>query len=179
MSRGQGWRFLDLGRKMERATHTAMLLRSTLIDPSPNEGPILDALLEIADSSMTYRRRYLSNLHPAPVLDLLIADETNPRSLAFQVAHLEEQIGCLPQEADFAGRTQEQRLALQTLTTLRLVDIDELATPDEAGRRVRLDALMEQLEKDLPRMSDSLTRQFLTHLQSSRQMGVDRRGGQP
>ena len=65
MTRGQGWRFLDMGRRLERSVHTLSLLRSTLATVATgSEGPLLEAVLEIADSSMTYRRRYLSSCRP-------------------------------------------------------------------------------------------------------------------
>ena len=175
MTRGHGWRFLDMGRKLERAAHTVTLLRSTLLASGPNEGPLLEALLEVADSSMTYRRRYLGSLHPAPVLDLLVADETNPRSLGSQLARVAEELDHLPRETGHPGRTPEQRLALQLLTTVRLTDIEALATPDATGRRALLADLLTRLETDLPRLSDCLSRHYLTHLQPSRQLGrVDR-----
>ncbi|MFO0823841.1 MAG: circularly permuted type 2 ATP-grasp protein [Gemmataceae bacterium] len=60
MTRAEGWRFLDMGRKLERALHTIALLKGTMSTPG-TEGLILDAALEVADSGMTYRRRYLSN----------------------------------------------------------------------------------------------------------------------
>ena len=59
-------------------------------------------LLEVADSSMTYRSRYFTTLQPEPVLDLLMADENNPRSLAFQLADLGEHFDRLP-TAEVAG----------------------------------------------------------------------------
>ena len=75
VTRGDGWRFLDLGRKLERSVHTVTLLRNTLVFVGEPESPMLEALLEIADSSMTYRRRYQGSVEPAAVLDLLLADE--------------------------------------------------------------------------------------------------------
>ena len=81
MTRGPGWRFLDMGRRIERAVHALALLRSTLVEPAADEDPVFEALLEIADSSMTYRNRYLTNLQLPPLLDLLLTDETNPRSV--------------------------------------------------------------------------------------------------
>ena len=77
MTRSQGWKFLDMGRRLERGAHTIRLLQSTLVTTWAPEGPLLEALLEVAESSMTYRRRYRSALQTAPVLDLLLADETN------------------------------------------------------------------------------------------------------
>ena len=92
MTRGQGWRFLDMGRRLERSLHTHRPAPEHARHVGRHEGPLLEALLEIADSSMTYRRRYMSSLQTAPVLDLLLADEANPRSLAFQLAALAESI---------------------------------------------------------------------------------------
>ena len=97
MTRGPGWRFMDMGRRIERAFQTLWLLQRTLVGqetPSQSEppelSPLLEAILEVADSSMTYRYRYLTSLQLAPLLDLLLVDETNPRSVGFQLAALSE-----------------------------------------------------------------------------------------
>ena len=108
MSRGQAWRFLDMGRRLERATHMTVLLRGALISVWPREGPVLEAVLEVADSSMTYRRRYLASLQAAPVVDLLLMDETNPRSVMFQMAALIAHIDALPREEGVL-RSAEQK----------------------------------------------------------------------
>jgi len=127
VTRGEGWRFLDMGRKLERCLHTGGLLRATLVPAVANEAPLLEALLEIADSFMTYRRRYQGRLQVTAVLDLLLADETNPRSLAFQMAALADDVDHLPREDRRPGRSSEQRLMLSLLTSLRLADIEHLA----------------------------------------------------
>lgn len=176
MTRGQGWRFLDMGRRMERALHTLGLLRGVLVAVSGTEGPLLEALLEIADSAMTYRRRYMSSLQTAPVLDLLLADEDNPRSLAFQLAALADAIDDLPRVDTSPGRSPEQRLMLAALTRVRVADIAQLASSDADGRRTALDALLFRLETDLPVLSDALTRHYLSHLQVSRQFAVSSLG---
>ena len=85
MTRTQGWRFLDMGRRLERAIHTCALLRSTLVVPGSNESAVIEAVLEIADSLMTYRSRYLTTLQAAPLLDLLVTDESNPRSVGVSI----------------------------------------------------------------------------------------------
>ncbi len=100
MTRGQGWRFLDMGRQAR--TRPADRRACSAAPWSPCAGPkppLLEALLEIADSSMTYRRRYMSRLQTAPVLDLLLADEDNPRSLAYQLAALPTSIDACPERA--------------------------------------------------------------------------------
>lgn len=177
MTRGQGWRFLDMGRRIERALHTLGLLRGALTTVSPNEGPLLEALLDIADSAMTYRRRYMSSLQTAPVLDLLLADEDNPRSLAFQLAALADAIEDLPRVSSTSSRSPEQRLILSTLTAIRVADIDALARPGDALNRTELEALLARLEAELPVLSDALTRHYLSHLQVSRQFAARNQGG--
>ncbi|HLJ09534.1 MAG TPA: circularly permuted type 2 ATP-grasp protein [Planctomycetaceae bacterium] len=170
LTRGDGWRFLDLGRKLERSLHTVSLLRSTLVTAASPEAPLLEALLEIADSSMTYRRRYLGSVQPAAVLDLLLADEGNPRSLAFQMAAVTEHLERLPRDADGAARRPEQRLMLAALTAVRLGDADRLAAVDPSGRRADLEQLLNEAAQSLPAVSDAITQTYLSHLQASRQL---------
>ena len=96
MTRGDGWRFLDIGRRLERALQMTELLRVSLgRRPEENFG-ILEAVLEMADSSITYRSRYLTTLQTDLLLDLLLVDEANPRSIAFQLVRLREHVEQLP-----------------------------------------------------------------------------------
>src|SRR3984893_2075321 len=87
MTRGPGWRFLGIGRRIERSIQLVKLFRA-IIEPLGMEGPLLEMLLEVADSSITYRARYFTTLQASPVLDLMMNDDANPRSLAFQVKDL-------------------------------------------------------------------------------------------
>ena len=91
MTRGQGWRFLDMGRRLERALHTSASCAARWYG-GRRRGAAAGGAAGVADSSMTYRRRYLAALQTAPVLDLLLADETNPRSLAFQLSALADHV---------------------------------------------------------------------------------------
>ncbi|HEY3595559.1 MAG TPA: circularly permuted type 2 ATP-grasp protein, partial [Polyangiaceae bacterium] len=118
MTRGQAWRFLDIGRRLERGLHMATLLRYALGSSSPRETQLLEALLEVADSSMTYRRRYLATLQVAPVVDLLLTDDTNPRAVLFQLAALLSHIEALPQEAG-APTSTLGKLVLRASADLR------------------------------------------------------------
>ena len=174
MTRGHGWRFLDMGRRLERAWHTVGLLRWTLCQTGPWEPNLLEALLEIADSSMTYRRRYLGGIVAAPVIDLLLADETNPRSIVSQLVSLRDVVEQLPHSDDQAGRSLEQRLSLQLQTTVQLADVQQLASQDGNGRRPDLGAFLKSLYEELPQLSDAISHHYLSHLQVSRQLA----GGQ-
>ena len=172
VTRGQGWRFLDIGRKLERCLHTAGLLTSALDTVVEHEGQLLEALLEIADSVMTYRRRYQGKLQVAPVIDLLLADETNPRSLAFQLAALAEDVEHLPRDTNKPGRSAEQRVVLSSLTALRLADIAELSQADEQGHRPELKALLVQITACLNALSQAVTQTYFGHLETSRNLAA-------
>ena len=98
MTRGQAWRFLDMGRRLERAMNLVVMLRAALSRQSDREAPLLESVLDVADSGMTYRRRYLANLQVVPVVDLLVTDDTNPRSVVFQLEALADHFPHLPHD---------------------------------------------------------------------------------
>nr|WP_315215652.1 circularly permuted type 2 ATP-grasp protein [uncultured Duganella sp.] len=82
MTRDMGWRFLSLGRRLERLQFQSMVVRAALgMDPEGN----LDWVLELSDSIVTYRARYRAQPEWLPVLDLLILDDSNPRSISHQL----------------------------------------------------------------------------------------------
>ena len=70
---------------------------------------MLEPLLEVADSSMTYRRRYFAEAQLPPVLDLVLADATNPRALAFQLAPWPRCVAQLPRDPRAPSPTREER----------------------------------------------------------------------
>ena len=88
MTRAQGWRFIDLGMRIERALCLCTFLDCSLRSPEADNPSVLETVLEVADSTLTYRSRY--NLLPniAAVYDLVLLDDTNPRSLFFQINQL-------------------------------------------------------------------------------------------
>jgi uncharacterized alpha-E superfamily protein len=135
-----------------------------------DETSLLEALLEIADSFMTYRRRDMSNLQLAASLDLLLSDETNPRSMAFQMQALNEHVNNLPRDANAPHLSPEQRITLGTVSELRLVNIQPLCEIGEAKRRESLDALLLRMEQAMADLSDLITRDYLSHAAASRQL---------
>ncbi|HEV3004297.1 MAG TPA: circularly permuted type 2 ATP-grasp protein [Pirellulales bacterium] len=177
MTRGPGWRFLDMGRRLERALHALALLRSTLNRATADENAVLESLLEIADSSMTYRNRYLTILQLPPVLDLLMTDETNPRSVAYQLVALARHVENLPREQADPLLSAEQRIMTALLAGLRLADIDTLCHVDQEGERKALDRLLARLAGQLRSLSDRITHTYLVHAGPSRQMAEIRPGG--
>jgi uncharacterized circularly permuted ATP-grasp superfamily protein/uncharacterized alpha-E superfamily protein len=172
MTRGDGWRFLDIGRRLERALQVAELLRNTITSHAEVDIGVLEAVLEIADSSITYRSRYLTSLQTDLVLDLLLVDEANPRSIAFQLARLRENVDQLPNSQNAIRRPREAHLALGLLTAVQLVDIRELTRPGSPAASPELDNLLARLTADLNKLSDTLTRAYMSHAAESRQMGA-------
>jgi uncharacterized circularly permuted ATP-grasp superfamily protein/uncharacterized alpha-E superfamily protein len=111
MTRGHGWVFLDLGRRIERGIAVARLVEAVLRGLGRRE-LLLEPLLEITDSVMTYRRRYFAEARIGGVLDLLLLDPTNPRAVAFQLAVLEHHAAGLPAGPNPEGVAEfQQRLA--------------------------------------------------------------------
>jgi len=172
MTRGPGWHCLDMGRRLERALYTARLLRSLLADVSDHEETVLETLLEIADSSMTYRSRYLTTLQCAPVMDLLLLDDTNPRSVVYQCVALAEHVEHLPRDRSRPSLSPAQHLAMTMLTSLRLSEIDTLCAVSGDGRRSYLATLLTRLLTDLPALSDTITHHYLSHVESSRHLAT-------
>ena len=124
INRGLGWLFMSTGRRLERAIYLTRQLREITIPLAEEDWALLECLLEVADSSMTYRTRYYTTLQPLAVLDVLMADETNPRSLDFQLSHLADLYQKLPRH--LAEDLQAMRSAL---ALLRGVDLRELKYP--------------------------------------------------
>ena len=170
MTRGDGWRFLDIGRRLERAIQMVELLRNSLVPESLSDVGVLEAILEMADSSITYRSRYLTSLQPELVLDLLLVDEANPRSIAFQLARLLEHMTSLPGSKTSIRRTPEERLALSMQIAVQLADVRELVRTDGPKLQDALEALLSRLIADLGSLSDTLTQTYFSHATESRRL---------
>jgi uncharacterized circularly permuted ATP-grasp superfamily protein/uncharacterized alpha-E superfamily protein len=142
MTRGLGWRFLDMGRRVERAANQAELLRIGLPQVCQESSSILEALLEVFDSIMTYRARYRTTFQLAPVLDLLILDESNPKSLAFQYRQLAAHVENLPRQSELEDAHPELAMAKAMLRAVREMDLIGLhCTPESANTTALMDFL--------------------------------------
>lgn len=171
MTRTDAFRFLNLGRTMEHALQIALLIKHSVLQPdaaSSKEirGEALEAILDVADSSLTYRSRYFANMQLHAVLDLLLIDEMNPRSLAYQMKMLNINVGALPgnsEQFEHAELADDCRLAKEALESIRAADAIELSTPDAGGDRTALRALISMIEGHLPEISTSISNRFLVH----------------
>ena len=163
MTRGQAWRFLDLGRRLERTWKSIELIRCVFCETVDNVGPVLEAVLEVADSLMTYRSRYLANLQLVSVLDLLLTDETNPRSVAYQLMAISQHVDQLPRDRSQPIYSAEQRYAMTLLHTIRTVDVRVISELHHLDERNHLERLLTKLELQLPKLSDAISHRYLIH----------------
>jgi len=172
MTRGDGWRFLDMGRRIERAAQMVDLIRHGFGFERDTDSGQLEVLLEIADSSITYHSRYLTSMQPELVLDLLLLDEANPRSVAYQLAQLHDHVDRLPASWSPINRAPESRIAISLLTAVQLAEAHEFIGTNPDGRRENLETLLNRLSSELRSLSETLTRQYFSQAAPSRQFSV-------
>ncbi len=150
MNRAAGWRFLEMGRRAERAINTVRFARQFAYDEAGSED--LDILLTLVDCQITYRSRYLVGPLLAPVRDLVVLDPYNPRSVAFQVFALNDHIASLPtlKEGGLIERPHRLAVALQAMLTTA-----EAAVLDTKS--------LFALEQDLLNLADAIGSHYFPH----------------
>lgn len=168
MVRGGGWLFLDLGRRVERARASTLVLATMLEQPAARMESTLRIILELFDSAITYRNRYLSVLQPAAALDLVMADRSNPRSLAYQFAQMTD----LLTEAGAA----ELDLAGTAASLLRQAEalVDRVAAAAEPEQCASgLSSTLHAMADELSALSDRITRRFFALLPLPQAVGLE------
>ena len=164
MTRGLGWRFMDMGRRIERAMNQTSLIRIALPQVCNKSRNTLQSLLEVSDSLMTYRGRYKSTFQLAPVLDLLVADETNPKSLAFQLSQLADHVEHLPQQSERRFSCAEERIALKMLTDVRLLDLTGMQCGVDEPENESLATFLSSMETLLKEFAQHVTGHYLSRV---------------
>ncbi len=173
MTQTSGWISLDIGRRIERALLLIVLCRSSLVAVQDDwiEALLLESVLAASESLITYRSRYRSALHFPTVLELVLLDEENPRSLLYQLKRLEEQIRALPREKLGYRLSEEEQLILEALTQLQLSNTIDLAERSEhTTQRRGLEKLLVRLAQILIDISDVLTQTYFSHVQRPQQL---------
>src|SRR5436190_4994341 len=124
MNRAAGWRFLDMGRRVERAINTVRFARQFAYDEAGDED--LDILLTLVDCQITYRSRYLVGPLLAPIRDLVVRHTYNPRSAAFQIQPLTDHISPFPTLKEYGMIERPQRLAVAVQSMLATAEASHL-----------------------------------------------------
>ena len=179
MTRGLGWRFMDIGRRLERAMNQAGLIRIGLPQVCSGSRSALEALLEIFDSIMTYRARYRTAFQLAPALDLLLVDESNPKSLAFQFTQLAEHVEHLPRQSNRRFASAEERMAMEMLTAVRLVDLVGLRCSGNGISTQPLTAFLESMEARLKDFAQQISAHYLSRVPATPHFSLRVGNGKP
>jgi uncharacterized circularly permuted ATP-grasp superfamily protein/uncharacterized alpha-E superfamily protein len=174
MVRGGGRLFLDLGRRVERAQAVADQVACTLEFPGVSQQPArvehgLRLALELCDSSITYRSRYLSVLQPAPALDLLLADDGNPRGLAFQLAAMRAILSEIASGGDASLAASAAALQDEPQAMVRMVS----EASDQSVAALFLPARLRALRDAVAELSDRVSRRYFALLPTARTVGIE------
>jgi len=168
MTREAGWLMLDSGRRLEHALALIALLRATVVqrhEPAL-QNQLLEAVLISTDSLSIYRRRYRSFIKLPMVLELLLMDETHPRSLAYQLHQLSDHLSALPRERGKGQLSEEERLILRAYTDLRLVKVSDLVNAaDDDGVYSELESVLSAMTELLWQLYEVLAQAYFSHSQ--------------
>ncbi len=162
MTRTYAWTFMEIGRRLERACNLSEMMLA-LFEQETDEASQSAALLfalESGDSILTYRSRYLFAPLLPLVLDLLLVDETNPRSIGFQLGAIAAHLGDLPKGSPASPQMEERKIVLELCTRVQLADVYTLAKAEGNGTRPALKELFTQLGTELPKLSEAITRRY-------------------
>jgi uncharacterized circularly permuted ATP-grasp superfamily protein/uncharacterized alpha-E superfamily protein len=172
MERDPGWRFMDAGRRLERGQQLLAFLGATvnLERGTATDSLLLESVLIAAESIITYRRRYRSQAQLETLLDLLLLDSDNPRSLAHQLDELAVDVGLMPRKSTKGRLSEPERLVLEATTALRLADTAVLARSQPDGSRPELERLLSSALELLYRASEAIERDHFVHLLPQRSL---------
>lgn len=175
MTRDHSWRFLEIGRRLERGMQILNLLSGIDFCADNGFNASLETLLETSDSRMTYRVRYMAVPTVPLVFDLLVCDDGNPRALIYQVLKLRQNISVLEKESRLPGLFSKELLILdEIIGRIRATDVMNLA---EQARTLNetvivnpaFSTLLNGLRLKLQEFSDTLTLSCFVHAASTRQ----------
>jgi len=171
MTRGTGWLFLDLGRRIERA----QFVLSSALGPFQHSPIDWDAAmrlaLELCDSAISYRWRYLGQLQPAPVLDLVLLDDSNPRSFAFQVRAISSHLARLAQASGTSVPDLLISLDADLDRAVQLFAGEERSWRHEGLALAVLREITSDAEQRLEELSEAITRAYFSHVPALQAVG--------
>ncbi|OED36400.1 hypothetical protein AB833_27695 [Chromatiales bacterium (ex Bugula neritina AB1)] len=169
VTHSESWQFMMLGKRIERA-HQISVTVNTVMSVDRSNQRVLETLLRLFDSVMTYRSRYRSGLDNRRVLQLLLLDEINPRSLAYQFKHICELIDALPGRRVSGSIDPISRLAVAGLSRVRLAEPQALLDEDRDARQ-NLHKFLKVLQQLPASMADAITAQYFTHSEKAQNLG--------
>ena len=172
MVRDFGWRFMDIGRRLERSIQTTTIIKALVVPEAPeaDQNVLLQSLLLSVEALISYRRRYRARLGVQSTLDLVMMDTSNPRSLLHQLEQLQDHINHLPRAPESRHElSPEQRAGLEAETMIKLSLLTELSNRIDGERR-KLKLTLNNLEQTLFKVSEMVSDKYFDHRETSRQL---------
>ncbi len=172
MMRGAGWRFLDLGRRIERGIVNCQSIGGVMTGPVEQVEAGLRLALDLCDSTSSYLLRFPLEMQFSGALSFVLKDRSNPRALLYQLDHIERHLG---------AQAASSHIAMQSAAVPSLIDVVEhssidVMAIDNAGEQLdNLFALFDRVAEDLMALSDSITRVYFTHTAPPHLMGFSSR----
>jgi len=171
MTRDDGWRFLLIGRRIERLIFLSSAIAQFLRLESTRAAGSIEWLLELADSIITYRSRYMTQPELLPALDLIVFDPANPHAVAFQLQNLVRYVARLSRELGTADDTSEadEKALLPILARLAAFDIQRFESLDfsecvNCNPCAELADLLDEIAQAAANLSDRLAMRYFTHI---------------
>ena len=171
MTRDESWQFLLIGRRLERLAHLASLVAHVLLLEGEERDEALEWLLEAANSIVTFRARFRREPEILPVLHLVVFDETNPHSLAFQLRDLAHTFAGTAKEL---GGDPPGDALVPLAKALSRTSLDGFE--GESGELLEracsdLSDLVYRIERGAYAVSDELQRRFFSHAGTPEPLG--------
>jgi uncharacterized circularly permuted ATP-grasp superfamily protein/uncharacterized alpha-E superfamily protein len=166
MTRDYGWRFIEIGRHLERSLQIINSVRSLLTtDPGEMEQEILiESSLMSSEALISYRRLYQNGIHIEQALDLILLDPKNPRSLIYQFTQLENHFSELPGDKNRLGT--KQKFLLEATTALNLSEVSQLAKTTNSVRS-DLDQLLSRLQYLIANTNKAVSQRYFDHTEDA------------
>ena len=171
MTRGTGWLFLDLGRRIERAQFVLGSALGPFQQTPIDWDAAMRLALELCDSTITYRTRYLGQLQPAPVLDLVMLDDSNPRSLLFQLRAIETNLDYLARVSGVRVPSLPASFEDDLNSAVKQFAGDEQVWRHEGLALAQLRDLAADTNQRLDQLSEAITRAYFSHVPAAQAVG--------
>ena len=149
------------------------MLRFTLIQKQDDnvEYILRETVLKSNENLVNYRYKYRAHLQLPLLLDLMLLDSNNPKSLIYQMERLKAYMNHLPKIHTHNFLSEHQRLALEALTTLQLSDKDHLSQLDpESNSYAHLEDFLNKISGILYNISDTVSKTYFKHAQEQQQL---------
>ncbi len=173
ISRDQGWSMLDIGRKMEQSLLLISMLRSTLVNTYDEQVAynLQESVLKSNETLVNYRYKYRVHIQLPLVLELMLLDSNNPRSLIYQLDRLKAYLAGLPKPPGIHALPEHEKLILEAHTMVKLADKETLSALDERLLiHKNLDDFLSKAFELLSGIPNAISKIFFKHAQFQKQL---------